>query len=304
MTIHNPHDRFFRESFGRPEIARNYLQEYLPPDLLSLLELDQLTLEDGSFIDESLREHQSDLLYRVQLQDDGRDLYLYFLFEHKSFPDSMVALQLLRYMVRFWEERLKKKQPLVPIIPLVVYHGEKSWTIPTDFFSLLDAPESIRAYSPDFHYQLNDFSHISDEEIRGEIWLRVCLSVMRAIYNPRLRHELRSLVKLIFELLEQDTGIEYIRTVMYYLTKGSERVSRAEMEQALLEQGAQGEKIMATIAQDYIQQGLQQGRLEEKRNIARQLLKLHGIVTVSEITGLSVAEVQALAASKAESDED
>lgn len=76
MTIHNPHDRFFRESFGRPEIVRNYLQEYLPPDLLSLLELDQLTLEDGSFIDESLREHQSDLLYRVQLQDDGRDLYL------------------------------------------------------------------------------------------------------------------------------------------------------------------------------------------------------------------------------------
>ena len=65
---------------------------------------------------------------------------------------------------------------------------------------------------------------------------------------------------------------------------------------------------MATIAQDYIQQGmqqgLQQGRLEEKRNIARQLLKLHGIVTVSEITGLSVAEVQALAASEAESDED
>jgi predicted transposase/invertase (TIGR01784 family) len=96
------------------------------------------------------------------------------------------------------------------------------------------------------------------------------------------------------------------------LTKGSEKVSRAEMEQALLEQGAQGEKIMATIAQDYIQQGmqqglrqgLQQGRLEEKRNIARQLLKLHGIVTVSEITGLSVAEVQALAASAAEPDKD
>ena len=220
----------------------------------------------------------------------------------------MVALQLLRYMVRFWEERLKKKRPLVPIIPLVVYHGEKSWTIPTDFFTLLGAPESIRAYSPDFHYQLNDFSHISDEEIRGEIWLRVCLSVMRATYSPRLRHELWPLVKLIFELLEQDTGIEYIRTIMYYLTKGSEKVSRAEMEQALLEQGAQGEKIMATIAQDYIQQGmqqgLQQGRLEEKRNIARQLLKLHGIVTVSEITGLSVAEVQALAASEAESDED
>ncbi|MBE2202046.1 MAG: Rpn family recombination-promoting nuclease/putative transposase [Anaerolinea sp.] len=30
MTVQNPHDRFFRESFGRIEVARNYLEEYLP----------------------------------------------------------------------------------------------------------------------------------------------------------------------------------------------------------------------------------------------------------------------------------
>lgn len=55
---------------------------------------------------------------------------------------------------------------------------------------------------------------------------------------------------------------------------------------------------METIAQEYIQQGLEQGqekgRLEATRRIARQLLKLHDVVTVSEITGLTVAEVEAL----------
>ncbi len=59
---------------------------------------------------------------------------------------------------------------------------------------------------------------------------------------------------------------------------------------------------MGTIADEYIKQGLEQGlqqgqeqgRLEEKRHIARQLLKLHDVVTVSEITGLTVAEVEAL----------
>lgn len=37
MTVHNPHDRFFRESFGWPEIARNYLEEYRPAEVRSLL---------------------------------------------------------------------------------------------------------------------------------------------------------------------------------------------------------------------------------------------------------------------------
>jgi hypothetical protein len=72
MSVHNPHDRFFRESFSRPEIARNYLEEYLPTDLLGRIDLDTLDLQEGTFIDESLREQQSDLLYQTRLKDDGR----------------------------------------------------------------------------------------------------------------------------------------------------------------------------------------------------------------------------------------
>lgn len=30
MRVQNPHDHFFRNSFGRIEIARNYVEEYLP----------------------------------------------------------------------------------------------------------------------------------------------------------------------------------------------------------------------------------------------------------------------------------
>ena len=37
MTIATAHDRFFRKSFGRAEIARNYLEEYLPAEVSALL---------------------------------------------------------------------------------------------------------------------------------------------------------------------------------------------------------------------------------------------------------------------------
>ena len=51
-----------------------------------------------------MQAHQTDLLYRVRLANGGQ-AYIYFLFEHKSYPDPLVALQLLRYMVRFGNGR-------------------------------------------------------------------------------------------------------------------------------------------------------------------------------------------------------
>ena len=258
MTVQNPHDRFFRESFGRPDIVRNYLEEYLPADVRNLLNLDTLTQQDGSFIDAAMQEHQTDLLYQVELHS-GSTATLYFLFEHKSYPDPLVGLQLLRYMVRFWERQVKENGTLSPIIPLVIYHGEKAWQSAADFLSLLDVPEALRPYLPDFHYHLSDFSYLSDETIRGEIWLRVSLSVLRSIFNPLLRHELEPLINLIFELKDQRTGLEYIRTILYYLSRATERVSREELQTVLLRQGAEGEQAMMTIAQEFIQEGIEQG---------------------------------------------
>ncbi len=168
MSIQNPHDRFFRESFGRIEITQNYLEEYLPQEVLDVLELTDLQLQDGSFIDEEMQEHQTDLLYRTSLKN-GEPAYLYFLFEHKSYPETMIALQLLRYMVRFWERQLKEGEALTAVIPIVIYHGKRIWNISTEFLALMDVPEVIRPFLPNFHYHLSDFSHLSDETIRGKI---------------------------------------------------------------------------------------------------------------------------------------
>jgi predicted transposase/invertase (TIGR01784 family) len=131
--------------------------------------------------------------------------------------------------------------------------------------------------------------------------LQVNLAVFRAVFNPYLREELPALISLIFKLSTQRTGVEYIRTILYYLTEATQKVTREDLRAALLAQGADGERIMKTIAQEFIQEGiekgLEQGRLEAKREIeriARILLKQHDAVTVSEITGLSLEEVQAL----------
>lgn len=258
MSVQNPHDRFFRQSFGRPDIARNFLEEYLPSELRQVMDLDELTLQDGSFVDEEMQTHHTDLVYQVRLTN-SRQAYLYFLFEHKSYPDPLVAFQLLRYMTRLWERQQQDKESFAPIIPLVIYHGEKRWQVAPDFLAVIDAPPELTPYLPNFRYLLNDFSHLSNETIRGEIWLRVSLAIMRAIFDPALQSNLSELISLVLELRDKSKGIEYIYTILYYLSDATDRLSRDELQVVLTRHSEQGDRLMTTIAQEFRQEGFEKG---------------------------------------------
>ncbi len=92
-----PHDRFFRESFGRREIAQDFLSHQLPEDLLAGIDLETLAIGKDSYISKELRTSYSDLVYTVGYR--GGELKIYLLFEHKSQPEHWTALQLLRNVV-------------------------------------------------------------------------------------------------------------------------------------------------------------------------------------------------------------
>ena len=82
--LSNPHDKFFKATFSRPEIVTSFLEEYLPPAVVNALNLDTLELQKDSFIAPDLQEYFSDLLYRAQAKDGETDVYIYLLLEHKS----------------------------------------------------------------------------------------------------------------------------------------------------------------------------------------------------------------------------
>ncbi len=86
----------------------------------------------------------------MQLRN-GEEAYIYVLFEHKSYPEPLIAFQLLRYLVRIWERDLR--QPglvqLTPISPLVVYHGRAAWAVSIAYLALSSSPRRppVRCYS-------------------------------------------------------------------------------------------------------------------------------------------------------------
>ena len=302
----NPHDKFFKETFTRIEVARDFFTNYLPQPVVQTLALDTLTLQSGSFIDNELQEQFADLLYQVQVHDaEGvaeETVHLYLLLEHKSYPDPLTRFQLLRYMMRIWERDVQAGDPLRPIVPVVIYHGREQWRVSTEFSSLFTGPEALRPYWPQFRHELQDLSTLSDEEVRGTVHLQIGLLVLKYIFDPALQGRFGDIVSLFKELSEAGSALEYLYTVLYYIGNASKHLAAEDMvtiiQQVLAEEG---NEIMQTVADYWIEQGIKQGEGEAIRRMARRLLALHDVTTVSEITGMSIAEVAAL---KAETDTD
>ena len=105
--IKQAHDKLFKETFGTIEIAKDFINGYLPDSLLEIVDMNTLQPQKDSFINKELEEVFSALLFNVSI--DGREGHIYFLFEHKSYKDKMVIFQLLRYMIEIWESKIIKE---------------------------------------------------------------------------------------------------------------------------------------------------------------------------------------------------
>ncbi len=109
MEIHNSHDRFFKDIFSRTEVPQDFCRRYLPSGIVELLDLSTLTPAKDSFVDQELREYFSDLHFLVKLTT-GREIYIYILFEHKSYLAERILFQILCYMVKIWEQDYRQEQ--------------------------------------------------------------------------------------------------------------------------------------------------------------------------------------------------
>ena len=298
--INNPHDKFFKEVFSRREVAVDFLRNYLPEEVFSCLDEESIHLKKDSFVDKELRAYFSDLLYQASLKD-GSESYVYVLFEHKSYPEPLIAFQLLRYMVKIWEQDLRQgfSAKLSSIIPIVIYHGKARWKIDERFISLFKCPKEIECFIPDFSYALCDISRFSDEEIRGIVVLKSTLLLLKYILRDELREHLPKILGLLRELTGKKTGMEYLETVLTYVSRGTDKVDEEDVRCAVEEAFPQiGGDIMPTLAEKWIKQGLQQGILQKSREAVIDILEVRFKVvpqsivkTLNEISDPSILKI-------------
>lgn len=215
--IPTPHDRLFKAVWSDIESVKGFIKQYLSADILEAADLNHLEIMKDSFVEEELQEYFSDMLYKVSV--DGKDGYIYFLFEHKSFPDAGVPFQLLQYLVNIW--RLSQKQkvnPLPVIVPIVIYHGQKEWGRTADFAHLFgEIRDCFEIYIPNFSFILFDLSRYSDDEIRGTLLMQTTLLLFKYVKHADFIDKLPSIILLLNELSQKRTAKQYIEAVIRYI---------------------------------------------------------------------------------------
>ena len=287
--IVHPHDRYFKEQFGKLEFARSFFQAYLPAELLKRIDWRDFRLTPGDFVQKALRNRKSDILYQTMISD--RKGYFYLHLEHQRKSDPEMAFRIIIYMVNIWEQHRRQypTEKTIPlIIPMVLYQGKSNWTAPLSLHDVLNVPDYLKPYVPQFSYILTDLSNVTDEEIKGEGFVQLALQIMKYVDSPDVMHLLENLLPLLMELFKSKTGLEYIESMLYYLSETSENLEKDKVIRFFNELPLDKSKkeIIMTLAEQWkqegkqegiqegIQKGIQKGRAEEKLNLVKKQLKI------------------------------
>lgn len=138
LDTHGGHyaDKSARWLFKDKENVRG-LVTILANDLVKYLDFDKLRIQNRSFVDDTLRDLQSDMVFTVPFKDttDTNDLLIYILIEHQSTVDPLMGFRLLFYMCQIWDGQRRESEigdiprsqwrlgPILPIVTLVRSDG-------------------------------------------------------------------------------------------------------------------------------------------------------------------------------------
>ena len=303
----SPHDKLFKLSMQEKQVATDFFKQHLPVGIQKLLQFDTLHLEAESFIDQEQREHFSDVLYSVVIDDNPG--YLFVLAEHQSTPDRFMPFRLWHYMCLIWDKHLKGERELsdgknLPLIyPLVFYHGKQR---PYPYsMDLLDCFGN-RALAEQLllgSFHLIDVTQIPDEELLKHGLSAPLELLQKHVFQRDIWRTLNIFFKeKLFQQLEIKLGSQYVFHVVKYVIEQTDLTNVATFLEQLIESLPNERDTIMTIADRLIdrgvQQGMQQGVLEGKLEVARSLAaRGYDLSTIAEITGLSIDVLQAHLAS-------
>ncbi|MGA9407025.1 MAG: Rpn family recombination-promoting nuclease/putative transposase [Bacteroidota bacterium] len=171
-----PYDQIYKQFFSDPMMVKALLFGFLNEDWVQNINFSTLKRLNTSYVTENLRERESDIIWRVQWNDEW--LYLVILLEFQSTIDHFMVVRILSYLSLLYQDIIKedknirKNMILPPVLPLVLYNGDEPWDAPNSFRQLIpkNLPETLKKYQPDFScWILDERRYIIDKEHEDNI---------------------------------------------------------------------------------------------------------------------------------------
>ena len=186
----NQHDIITKKVLSNKTYAVDFLKNTLPAKIVSKLDFNRLKIEKGDFIDSKGKERFTDILYSIPTKQ-GSKIGVFCLVEHKSSPDKNIHAQLLMYLAGIYQNKK------YAVIPLVLYHGKKTWEISVNFSSSLLIPDELerdlKRYIPDFQYELLDLRAGKTDITYFSIALQAFLKTLQEVWFLSSRSKLEEL---------------------------------------------------------------------------------------------------------------
>jgi predicted transposase YdaD len=160
------HDRFFRYAMQHKELAIELIRFALPAELCAVLDFDTLTHAEESFLDDTLKQHFTDICYSC-LTKDRKPVKITIIIEHKSrIPlKGTIIEQLHRYTGNVWANDIRQERPLSVPLPILIHQGKTKLKQESTASYFEGIPEYLTRFIPKFDYVLVDLSQLDDEQI-------------------------------------------------------------------------------------------------------------------------------------------
>jgi len=294
-------DHGYKLLFSDPLMIRDLLLGFVGEEWVERLDFDSLERVNASYVTDDLRERHDDVVWRVRFAGDW--LYVYMLLEFQSSVDRFMALRVLTYVALLYQDlvRLKQLGPsgrLPPVVPIVLYNGEKPWSAVRRIEDLVEeTPGKLERYRPRIEYLLVDESAYGDGELSSS---RNLVAALFGLEKSRTPAALTETLARLFEWLKEPSHASLRRSFAVFLNRVyfkrrdgiAETIASARDPEELRNMLAKNVENWERAA---VERGREQGREEERRNLARRMLARNmDPDLVAEATGLTVEQVESL----------
>ncbi|WP_440682400.1 Rpn family recombination-promoting nuclease/putative transposase [Cysteiniphilum halobium] len=293
------HDAFFKANLSEKRKVVKLIKQHLPAHLVDRIDFKTLVKKPTEFIQHNLRKVVADVLYAVKVND--KDAYLYFLWEHQSKAEHLMAFRMLLYSIQIMQRHLDQGASCLPIvIPVVLYHGEVTpypySTVMTDCFE--DAALAAKLNLGQF--ELIDLTQISDDALAQfdpDLMFEYMLKHSRDRLVEELTQWLLTHPNQSFYFLQ--AGKNLLNQIFSYI-ESRPNANEAMIDHliAVINDNTEDEfmnylqRREEAAKQDGVQQGMQQGMHDKTMIVAQNMLmKGYTAKDVAEITELSIEEI-------------
>lgn len=305
------HDKGYKRVLTKKKHFIHLIRKYIDVNLGEAILEEELELIDKAFIPKDFKEKEADVIYKAKLK--GQEVIFYVLLELQSTVDYTMPFRLLIYMTELQKRiftnvdihtRKQKDFRLPPVVPIVLYNGQKNWNVARSFGEYTKAEEVGGAYTIDFEYFFLDLKKKTTELLTSTNTLIDNVFILDQASDTI---ELKLALEIVFrrmKALNKDEQIDLLDWIKDVLSKKVKNKKLVEEAFSVIERGDVKDmtyaierifdKEYAKALQKGREQGIEKGIEQGKREAAKALIGILKDEVIAEKIGLKLEEVKRL----------